>query len=82
MQVMYGRNNQFVSAGTLAAGDWTDITGVRVSFLVNSVDITTDFTDTNTYVLLNANPLGPFNDNQRRRIFTSTSTIRNRLDRS
>jgi len=82
MQVMYGRNNQFVSAGTLAAGDWTDITGVRVSFLVNSVDITTNFTDTNTYVLLNANPLGPFNDNQRRRIFTSTSTIRNRLDRS
>jgi len=82
MQILYGLNNQFVSASTLAAGDWAEITGVRVSFLVNSVDITTDITDTNTYVLLNANPLGPFNDSQRRRVFTTTSTIRNRLDRS
>ncbi len=82
MQVMYGFNNQFVSATTLAAGDWAGVTGVRIAFLVNSVDITTDFTDTNTYALLNADALGPFNDNQRRRVFTTTSTIRNRLDRS
>ena len=59
-----------------------NITGTRISFLVNSVDTTTDFTDTNTYVLLNADAIGPFNDSQRRRIFTTTSTIRNRLDRS
>ena len=82
MQVMYGLNNQFVSAGTLAAGDWAGVTGIRIAFLVNSVDNTTDFTDTNTYVLLNADALGPFNDTQRRRVFTTTSTIRNRLDRS
>ena len=82
MQILYGLNNQFVSASTLTAGDWVDITGVRASFLVNSVDTTTDFTDSNTYVLLNADAMGPFNDNQRRRVFTTTSTIRNRLDRS
>ena len=82
MQVLYGFNNQFVSATTLAAGDWDSVTGVRVSFLVNSVDTTSDFTDTNTYVLLNADAMGPFNDTQRRRVFTTTSTIRNRLDRS
>lgn len=82
MQVMYGLNNQYVSASTLAAGDWAGVTGVRVAFLVNSVDNTTDFTDTNTYVLLNADALGPFNDTQRRRVFTTTSTIRNRLDRT
>lgn len=83
MQVMYGVNNQFVSADTVAGGgDWAEVTGVRISFLVNSVEITTDFTDTNTYVLLNADSLGPFNDSQRRRVFTTTSTIRNRLDRS
>ena len=82
MQVLYGLNNQFVSAGTLAAGDWANVTGMRVAFLVNSIDATTDFTDANTYVLLNADAIGPFNDNQRRRVFTTTSTIRNRLDRS
>lgn len=82
MQVLYGLNNQFVSAGTLNVGDWAGVTGIRVAFLVNSVDNTTDFTDTNTYVLLNADALGPFNDTQRRRVFTTTSTIRNRLDRS
>jgi len=82
MQIMYGLNNQYVSAGTLAAGDWASVSGIRVAFLVNSVDVTTDFTDTNTYVLLNADALGPFNDTQRRRVFTTTSTIRNRLDRT
>jgi len=82
MQVLYGLNNQFVSASSLAVGDWAEVTGTRVSFLVNSIDVTTDFTDTNTYVLLNADAIGPFNDNQRRRVFTTTSTIRNRLDRS
>lgn len=82
MQVLYGFNNQYVSASTLAVGDWATVTGTRISFLVNSVDNTNDFTDTNTYVLLNADTLGPFNDNQRRRVFTTTSTIRNRLDRS
>ncbi len=82
MQVLYGFNNQFVSAATLTAADWAGVTGVRVAFLVNSVDDTTDFTDTNTYALLNADALGPFNDNQRRRVFTTTSTMRNRLDRS
>jgi len=82
MQVLYGINNQFVSASTLAAGDWAAVTGVRVSFLINSVETTADFTDTNTYVLLNADALGPFNDSQRRRVFTTTSTMRNRLDRS
>ena len=82
MQVLYGFNNQFVSASTLVAGDWPQITGTRISFLVNSIETTTDFTDTNTYVLLNADAIGPFNDNQRRRVFTTTSTIRNRLDRT
>lgn len=82
MQVLYGFNNQFVSASTLAVGDWAQVTGTRISFLVNSIDTTTDFTDTNTYVLLNADSIGPFNDNQRRRVFTTTSTIRNRLDRT
>ncbi len=82
MQVLYGLNNQYVSASTLTAGDWADVTGIRVAFLVNSVETTVDFTDTNTYTLLNADALGPFGDNQRRRVFTTTSTIRNRLDRS
>ena len=82
MQVLYGLNNQFVSASTLTAADWAAVTGTRISFLVSSIEITTDFTDTNTYVLLNADALGPFNDSQRRRVFTTTSTIRNRLDRS
>jgi type IV pilus assembly protein PilW len=82
MQILYGLNNQFVSASTLAAGDWANVTGVRAAFLVNSVDDTTDFTDTNTYALLNADALGPFNDTQRRRVFTTTSTMRNRLDRT
>ncbi len=82
MQILYGLNNQYVSASTLTTGDWASVTAVRVAFLVNSVDDTTDFTDTNTYALLNADALGPFNDTQRRRVFTTTSTIRNRLDRS
>jgi type IV pilus assembly protein PilW len=82
MQILYGINNQFVSASSLATADWANVTGIRAAFLVNSVDNTTDFTDTNTYALLNADALGPFNDTQRRRVFTTTSTMRNRLDRT
>lgn len=80
MQVLYGLGSQYVPASSLTIGDWEFITSARVSFLVNSVDIANDFTDANTYVLLNADPIGPFNDNLRRRVFTTTALIRNRMD--
>ena len=80
MQILFGLGDQYVPASDLTVGDWEFITGARVSFLVNSVDRVTEDIDTNTYALLNANQIGPFNDNLRRRVFTTTAVLRNRID--
>jgi len=70
----------YVSASDLTVADWDLITGARVSFLINSIDDAAGYTDTNSYALLNADQLGPFNDSLRRRVFTTTTVLRNRLD--
>ncbi len=83
MQVLYGIDtdadaiaNSYVDANTIA--NWNLIISVRITFLVNSVETTATSADTNTYVLLDGTPIGPFNDNMRRRIFTTTAVLRNR----
>lgn len=80
MQVLFGLGDTYVSASDLTVADWDLITGARVSFLINSIDDAAGYTDTNSYALLNADQLGPFNDSLRRRVFTTTTVLRNRLD--
>lgn len=68
--------NTYVSAANIASE--VNVVSVRIAILVNSVDSVSSGTDSNLYTLLNAPPLGPFNDTLYRRTFTRTIMLRNR----
>lgn len=89
MQILYGVDtdvnadgvaNIFRNASQMGANDWYDVVTVRIELLVNSGDTEglEDDDTTTTYSLLDAPPLGPFNDRLMRRTFTTTITLRNR----
>ena len=58
------------------AGNWSNIVSVRIAILVRTVDQHGRDVDTNTYPVSNL-VVGPFNDNRRRRVFTTTVMVRN-----
>jgi type IV pilus assembly protein PilW len=80
MQILYGEDsdadgiaNRYINAGNIAANP---IVSVRIALLVSTME-NTGSTDTASYSLLNTPLLGPFNDNQLRRVFTRTIILRN-----
>lgn len=80
MQILYGEDsdgdgiaNRYINAGNITANP---VVSVRIALLASTVE-NSGGTDTNTHVLLNAPPLGPFNDAQLRRAFTRTIILRN-----
>ncbi len=83
MQILYGEdtNNDFIADIYRIAADvanWENIITVRLALLMRTLDQNFgEERDTRTYDLLGT-VVGPFNDNFRRRVFTSTVLIRNR----
>lgn len=80
MQILYGEDtdndgvaNRYINASNIAANP---IVSVRIALLACTVE-NSGITDTNTYALLNAPAIGPFNDNQLRKAFTRTIILRN-----
>ena len=89
MQILYGVDtsgngvpDSYVRSGDapLSTGDpasnWASIVSVRISILVRTVDQHGRDIDTNVYQVNNI-AVGPLNDNRRRRVFTTTATVRN-----
>jgi type IV pilus assembly protein PilW len=85
MQILYGEdtNNDAVadlyrSADAINAANWDNVINVRVGLLMRTLDANfSEDPDTTVYNMLGVN-YGPFNDNFRRRVFTSNVLIRNR----
>jgi len=88
MQLLYGEDtnndntaDRFVSAINVI--DWQRIMAVRVALLMSTLTpLPTGEIETDTYRLLNAPTMGPFNDgeNRIRRVFTKTILIRSNAD--
>jgi len=81
MQILYGVDtdtdgvaNIYVSANNVP--NWSEIATVRIAILASTVD-DTDVTNTNVYRLLNTPPIGPFNDEQGRKVYSRTIMVRN-----
>lgn len=87
MQILYGEdttgNDQvadtYVNAG--AVTDWNDVVSVRIALLVRSIREYGADLDTQTYDLLGTT-FNPTDDRRRRRVFTTTVQIRNRISDS
>lgn len=83
MQILYGEDsnadgiaNRYVNASNIVAAN--PIVSVRIALLVSTIENSGGGgTDTATYTLLNAPPLGPFNDTLLRKVFTRTIILRN-----
>lgn len=83
LQVQYGidTNNDdsvdsYVNAGAPAAAMWDQLIAVRIWLLVRAECPDTGYTNTTIYSMGGA-PLPAFNDNYRRKLYTSTVRLRN-----
>ena len=87
LQVLYGEdtagNDQIADTYVTAAAvvDWDNVVSVRIAMLLRSVDEYGADTDQRTYNLLGT-AIGPMNDRHRRRVFSTTIQIRNRISSS
>ena len=66
-------------SGTVAAADndWANVVAVRPHLLTRTTEATAGFTDAKTYNLGMAGSRGPFTDNYKRRIYSSTVRLNN-----
>lgn len=66
-------------SGTAAAADndWANVVAVRPYLLTRTTEATAGFTDPKTYNLGMSGSRGPFSDNYKRRIYTSTVRLNN-----
>jgi type IV pilus assembly protein PilW len=84
MQVLYGVNTDadaepdaYVDADGAEAAGWGNVVAVRIGLLMRTIDENVNNeVDSRTYGLL-GEPLGPFDDQRRRRVFTATVKVRN-----
>lgn len=85
MQILYGEDletgmaadriaNSYVSADNVT--DWNSVVAVRIAILVSTLD-SAGGSDSGTHSLLNTPMMGPFNDDQTRRVYTRTIILRN-----
>jgi type IV pilus assembly protein PilW len=82
LQILYGEDttaDAIPDAYRTAAAvtNWSNVNSVRIALLMRTVEenVNNDV-DTRTYSLLGTN-VGPFNDQRRRRVFTTTVRVRN-----
>ena len=94
MEIVYGVDTNFdqvadeyVKAGTGTLSDatptnWTMVVSVRIAIVVRTIDergrVDAANVDSKTYAV-NGTAFGPVNDRRRRRVFTTTATLRNAL---
>ena len=87
MQILYGKDtdgdgiaNSYLTASAVgAAAEWDKIVDIKLALLIATPNQNGSLaTDTGTYNLLGT-VVGPYNDQRRRRIYTSTIQIRNRI---
>ena len=83
MQILYGEDtdadssaNYYVNRTSVVAPD--NIVSVRLAILFSSADFVASTTDTRTYSLLGTS-YDPVDDRRLRRIYTTTVTLRNRV---
>jgi len=84
MQFLYGEDttgndrvaDTYVNAG--AVTDWEDVVSVKIALLVRSINEYGADKDTQSYDLLGTS-FNPTDDRRRRRVFTTTVQIRNRI---
>lgn len=67
--------NQYVHANSASITNWGNVVSVRLALLLRTTT-KVEGTDTQTYDL-NDTTVGPFNDNRRRHVFTSSIKLRN-----
>ncbi len=94
IQILYGIDNatpmtgyaqQYVTAASLAtATDWAKVVSVRIGVLMRTTGSVETTTDTGNYLLgagvaAAGTTINPVDDKRRRRIFTTTIQLRNRL---
>lgn len=84
MRILYGLDtdttkdyvpNQYLHADSASITDWSKVVSIRLALLIRT-PTNIQGTDTQTYNLTDAT-VGPFNDNRRRHVFSSTIKVRN-----
>lgn len=86
MQVLYGVDtdddgalDDYSTAAAIAVSNrWAGVMSVRVALLARSLDEYSRNTDTSTYALLDTT-VGPYNDRRMRKVFSATTSLRNRI---
>jgi type IV pilus assembly protein PilW len=90
MQLLYGEDNnpddgvtnatRYVSADNVV--DWDNVVSVRIGIIVNSQSSIATSNDDVTYTLFGQTPTAAGADHMRRRAYTTTVVIRNRMQES
>jgi type IV pilus assembly protein PilW len=89
MQLLYGEDNtddgvvnatRYVTAGNVT--DWNNVVSVRIGIVVNSQSAIATSDDDVTYTLFGQTPTAAGADHMRRRAYTTTAVIRNRMQNS
>ena len=86
LQVLYGEDNnpdgdptatRYVTAGNVT--NWNNVVSVKIGFLVNSQDIIATSGDNSTFSLIGQTATAAPGDKLRRRAYSTTAVIRNRM---
>ena len=90
LQILFGEDNdatdgltnatRYVTAGNVT--DWNNVVSAKIGFLVNSQDNIATSDDTATYSLIGQTPTAAAADRFRRRAYSTTTVIRNRMQES
>jgi len=90
IQILYGEDNvaadgltnatRYVTAGNVT--DWDNVVSVKIGFIVNSQGVIATSDDTASYALIGQTATAASADRMRRRAYSSTAVIRNRMQES
>ncbi len=90
MQLLYGEDNdatdgitnatRYVTAGNVI--DWNNVVSVKIGFIVNSQRVIATSDDNATFTLIGQTATAATGDRLRRRAYSTTTVIRNRMQES
>ena len=90
LQILYGEDNdatdgttnatRYVTAGNVT--NWNNVVSVKIGFIVNSQGVIATSDDTATYTLIGQTATAAGGDHWRRRAYSTTAVIRNRMQES
>lgn len=85
MKVLYGiatppniQPSYYRKASAMTTSDWANVVSIKIGILARTTNAKDTDTDNNTYNV-NGTVIGPFNDNNSRRVFTATALLKNRI---